>query len=50
MMIQNVVKLKYYRKNLKVHEMAYIMIGIWIGVAWGILIVALFNKENEGDL
>ena len=30
------------------HFMAYIVIGMWIGVFFGILIAALFNKhEND---
>ena len=30
------------------HFMAYIVIGMWIGVIFGIFIVALFNKhEND---
>ena len=29
------------------HPMAYIVIGIWIGVFLGIIIVGLLDKENR---
>ncbi len=29
------------------HWMAYIVIGMWIGVFFGIIIVGLFQKENK---
>ena len=29
------------------NSMAILVIGMWIGVAVGILIVGLFNKENK---
>jgi len=30
-----------------VTEIAYFVIGCWVGVCVGIIIVTLFNKENE---
>ena len=32
------------------NTMAILIIGMWIGVFVGILIVGLFNKENEDDV
>ena len=32
------------------NTMGILVIGIWIGVAVGILVVGLFNKENEDDV
>ena len=29
------------------HPMAYIVIGIWIGVILGIVTIGLFHKENR---
>ena len=29
------------------HPMAYVVIGIWIGVFLGIIIVGLLDKENR---
>jgi len=31
------------------HPMAYIVIGMWIGVFLGILMVGLFRKEIKDD-
>ena len=28
-------------------DIAIFLIGCWVGVFWGIIIIALFRKENE---
>ena len=30
-------------------DIAIFVIGLWIGVFWGILIIGLLKKENESD-
>ena len=29
------------------HPALYFIVGIWVGVFWGIIIVGLFRKEDE---
>ena len=31
------------------HDIGIFLIGCWVGVFWGILIIGLLKKENENE-
>ena len=35
------------KREKTMHPIAIFVIGMWVGVAFGILIIGLFNKENR---